>query len=119
MCHFDLFADWLWAALGEEATFRSWLFFFSPGVNKPDFDPSLLQIFYQALCCHVGLLSLGEAGKSSTQLGDRPFFFKEDKEAAEKSGFLPPTCHTYVLSERCLFEDAWAPGRAVVGTCRR
>lgn len=44
MCYFDLSADWLWAALGGETTFHLWLLFFSPGVNKPDFDPSLLQI---------------------------------------------------------------------------
>lgn len=53
------------------------------------------------------------------QLGGTPFFFKEDKEAAENiGGFFPSTCHMHVLSEYCLFEDAQAPGRAMVGMCR-
>lgn len=72
-----------------------------------DLIPPFSEFCCRALGCHAGLLSPGEAGEASTQLGDRPFFFKEDKEAAENLVFflhphLPPC--TFCLNV------AWAGG---------
>lgn len=54
----------------------------SGSINKSDFDPSLFQmLLLSSMLSHWA--SQAGGGESSMQLGDRPFFFKEDKEAAE------------------------------------
>lgn len=88
--YFDLSANWLWADLGADTTFRLQLLFFFLGVSKTDFDPSLLQVLLLSSVLSHWVPQAG-GGESSTQLGNRPFFFKEDKEVAGNLyGFLYP-----------------------------
>lgn len=50
-----------------------------PGSQSLALIPPFSEFCYRVPCVHTGLLSLGEAGGSSRQLGDRPCFLRKTR----------------------------------------